>query len=65
VSNGNGGFGDGDGNGANVSHGDGYEAAYANGQHTNVLKQCVCVNYGCAMQFEVAISLNHDLITSF
>ncbi len=35
------------------------------GQHTNVLKHCVYVLYGCRKQFEVAVSLNHDVMTSF
>jgi hypothetical protein len=30
-----------------------------------VLKHFVYVQYGCGKQFEVAVSLNHDIITSF
>jgi hypothetical protein len=39
--------------------------ANANRQHINVLKHFVYVKYGCRKQFEVAISLNHDIMTSF
>ncbi len=38
---------------------------YAYGQHINVHKKFVYVYYGCGMQFEVAVSLNHDVMTSF
>ncbi len=38
---------------------------YAFGQHINVLKHFVYVQYGYGKQFEVADSLNHDSITSF
>jgi hypothetical protein len=37
----------------------------AYGQHINVLKHFVYVLYGCRKQFEVAVSLNHEIITSF
>jgi hypothetical protein len=37
----------------------------AYGQHINVLKHFVYVQYGGGQQFEVAISLNHDIMTSF
>ena len=36
-----------------------------NEQHMNVLKHFVYVQYGCGKQFEVAVSLNHDVMTSF
>ena len=39
--------------------------SYAHGQHINMLKHFVCFKYRCKKQFEVAISLNHDLLTSF
>jgi len=38
---------------------------YIHGQHINV---CICfidVEYGHMKRFEVAISLNHDIMTSF
>jgi len=35
---------------------------YAYGKHINVLKHFVYVKYGCRKQFEVAVSLNHDII---
>ncbi len=38
---------------------------YANGQHMNVIKHFVCVLYGCGKQFEFAVNLNHDVVTSF
>jgi len=38
---------------------------YAYGQHINVLKHFVYVLNGCRKQFEVAVSLNHDKMTSF
>ncbi len=38
---------------------------YAHGQHINVLKHFVYVQCGCRKQFEVAVSLNHDVMTSF
>ena len=38
---------------------------YASGQHINELKHCVYVKYGCRKQFEIAVSLNHDVMTSF
>ncbi len=38
---------------------------YANGQHINVTKYCMHVLYECGKQFEVAVSLNHDIMTSF
>jgi hypothetical protein len=38
---------------------------YAYGQHINVLKYFELVLYGCGKQFEVAVSLNHDIMTSF
>ena len=31
----------------------------------NVLKHFVYVQYGCRKQFELAVSLNHDVLTSF
>jgi hypothetical protein len=37
---------------------------YAHRQHMNVLKQFVYVSCGCRKQFELAVSLNHDIITS-
>ncbi len=37
---------------------------YAYEQHINVLKHFVYVWYGGGKQFEVAISLNHDIMTS-
>ncbi len=40
-------------------------AVYANGQHIDVFKHCLYVEYGCGKQFEVAVSLNHDIVTSF
>jgi len=38
---------------------------YANGQHINVLKHIAYVYYGWGKQFEVAVSLNLDVMTSF
>ncbi len=38
---------------------------YAHGQHINVLEHFVHVWYGCRKQFEVAVSLNHAVMTSF
>ncbi len=38
---------------------------YAYGQHINVLKQFVYVKYRWEKQFDVAVSLNHDVMTSF
>jgi hypothetical protein len=38
---------------------------HAYGQHINVLKQFVYVKYGCVKQFEVAVSLNCDIMTSY
>ncbi len=38
---------------------------YAYGQHINVLKHFVYVLYECRKRFEVAVSLNHDVMTSF
>ena len=38
---------------------------YSHGQHINVLKHFVYVSHGYRKQFEVAVSLNHDVITSF
>ncbi len=38
---------------------------YGHEQHINVLKHIVYVNYGCGKQFEVGVSLNHDIMTSF
>ncbi len=38
---------------------------YAHGQHINVLKHFVYVQCGCRKQFEVAVSLNYDIMTSF
>jgi hypothetical protein len=35
----------------------------AYGQHINVLKYFVYAQYGCGKQFEVAVSLNHDVMT--
>jgi hypothetical protein len=35
------------------------------GQHINVLKHFVNVKDEWGKQFEVAVSLNHDIITSF
>jgi hypothetical protein len=35
---------------------------YAYGQHMNVLKHSVYVQYGCRKQFEVAASHHHDII---
>jgi hypothetical protein len=37
----------------------------AYGQHINVLKHFVNVNNGWGKQFELAISLKHDIVTSF
>ncbi len=31
----------------------------------DVLKHCVHVEYGCGKQFEIAVTLNHDVMTSF
>jgi hypothetical protein len=36
---------------------------YAYGQHINVLKHSVYVQYGCGKQFEVAVSHHHDVMT--
>jgi hypothetical protein len=36
---------------------------YAYGQHINVFKQFENVQYGWGKQFEVAVSLNHDVMT--
>jgi hypothetical protein len=36
---------------------------YAYGQHMNVLKHSVYVQYGCGKQFEVAVSHHHDIMT--
>jgi hypothetical protein len=33
------------------------------GQRMLVVKHFVCVLYGCEKQFEVAVSLNHDVMT--
>ncbi len=38
---------------------------YDYGQHINVLKHSIYVKYGCGKKFEVAVSLNHDVMTSF
>ena len=38
---------------------------YAHGQHVNVLKHFVYVSDGYRNQFAMAVSLNHDLMTSF
>ena len=38
---------------------------YANGQHINMLKHFVYVWYGWGSQFEVDVSLRHDVMTSF
>ncbi len=38
---------------------------YAHGQHMNVLKHFVYVYCECRKQFEEAVSLNHDIMTSF
>ncbi len=38
---------------------------YAHGHHINVFHHFVYVQYGFWKQFEVAVSLNHDIITSF
>ncbi len=38
---------------------------YAYGHHINVLKHFVNVKHGWWKQFEVAVSLNHDIMTSF
>ena len=35
----------------------------AYGQHMNVLKYSVYVQYGCGKQFEVAVNHHHDVIT--
>ena len=35
----------------------------AYGQHLDVLKHSVCVQYGCGKQFEVAVSHHHDVMT--
>ncbi len=37
---------------------------YAPKQHINVLKHFVYALYGCRKQFEVAVRLNHDVMTS-
>ncbi len=37
---------------------------YAHGQHINVLKHFVHVKCACGKQFELAVSLNHDVMTS-
>ncbi len=39
-------------------------ADICHGQHIKALKHFVYVKYGCLKQFEVAVSLNHDIITS-
>jgi hypothetical protein len=36
---------------------------YAYGQHMNVLKHSVYVQYGCGKHFEVAVSHHHDVMT--
>ena len=38
---------------------------YADGQQIDVLKHFVYVLYGWGKQFEVAVSLNIDVMTSF
>ncbi len=38
---------------------------YAHGQHINVLKNFEYVWCGCRKHFEVAVSLNHGIMTSF
>ncbi len=38
-------------------------ALYANEQHIDVPKRCVCAQYGCGKQFEIAVTLNHDVMT--
>jgi hypothetical protein len=38
---------------------------YAYGQHVNVSKHFFNIYDGWVKQFEVAVSLNHDLMTSF
>ncbi len=38
---------------------------YAHGKHTNLLKCFVYVSCQCEKQFEVAVSLNHDIMISF
>ncbi len=38
---------------------------YAYGQHINVFKHFVYIQYRCRKQFEVAVSLNHDVMTLF
>ncbi len=35
----------------------------AYGQHMNVLKHSVYVQYGCGEQFEMAVSHHHDVTT--
>jgi hypothetical protein len=41
--------------------------AHGHGRHINVLKYFVYayVQEGCGKQFEVAVSLDHDVMTSF
>jgi hypothetical protein len=39
--------------------------SYAHGKHINVLKHYVNAKCGCRNQFELAVSLNHDLMRSF
>ncbi len=38
---------------------------YAHEKHMNVLKHFVYVLSGCEKQFEVAVSLTHDIMPSF
>ncbi len=38
---------------------------YAHGQHINVINHFVYVQCGCRKQFDVAVSLNYDIMTSF
>jgi hypothetical protein len=38
---------------------------YAHEQHISVLKHIVHVECGCGKQFEEAVSLNNDIMTSF
>ncbi len=38
---------------------------YAHGQHIYMLKHVVYIKCGCRMQFYLAVSLKHDLMTSF
>jgi hypothetical protein len=38
---------------------------YADGEHMNVLKLIVHVSYGCRKHFEVAVSLNNEIMTPF